>query len=87
MGGEQLEAETGQPGAGDTDQLGDPAGLEIEQTAATITPIRHRCRDVGCGKALDSHLTPVLRATHLIEHMFDHKSDFPNPSTNYDPRQ
>jgi hypothetical protein len=75
MDRQQLEAETGQTGSRDTDQFGDPAGLETQHIDA-IARSGHRHRDVGNRKAFDSQsLTPSLKAAHPTEHMFDDKKN------------
>jgi hypothetical protein len=78
---QQLETQTGQPAPGDTDQLGDPTRLKIQQ-APVFAMHRDRGGDLGGQDALDSqNLTPFLRALHHIEHVFDSKKNTLSPTS------
>jgi hypothetical protein len=79
--GEQPHAETGHPRAGDTDELGDPTGLEVEETSPVVSSFRWKpeLMHFGSREALDPQSDSNLRATHHIEHMFDSPRDPKTP--------
>jgi hypothetical protein len=67
MWGEELEAEPGQAGAVPTNQLGDPARLQVEHPLV-VTIHENRCCDVGGGNAQTvQNLTPI--GQHIISNI------------------
>jgi len=65
---EQAEAEPGQPGSRITDQLGDPAGLELEERLLSGFQLEKR----GSGPIETSGAqSDSIRASDHIEHLFD----------------